>query len=90
MALTAAQLDRAQGVLLGTAAGDALGAGYEDVSCCYQQCGGLGDPGTVVRGQRNPPESGVTGLRRVVFAWSAGPGKFPGPVSPYGYPGGSR
>ncbi len=27
--LTARQLDRAQGVLLGTAAGDALGAGYE-------------------------------------------------------------
>ena len=29
MGLTAQQLDRAQGVLLGTAAGDALGAGYE-------------------------------------------------------------
>ncbi|MFD6356639.1 ADP-ribosylglycohydrolase family protein [Nocardia tengchongensis] len=29
MTLTAAQRDRAQGVLLGTAAGDALGAGYE-------------------------------------------------------------
>src|SRR5258708_20220266 len=29
MELTTAQLDRACGVLLGTAAGDALGAGYE-------------------------------------------------------------
>ena len=29
MKLTAAQLDRACGVLLGSAAGDALGAGYE-------------------------------------------------------------
>src|SRR5712691_8718231 len=29
MELTSAQLDRARGVLLGTAAGDALGAGYE-------------------------------------------------------------
>jgi ADP-ribosyl-[dinitrogen reductase] hydrolase len=27
--VTAAQLDRASGVLLGTACGDALGAGYE-------------------------------------------------------------
>ena len=32
LTLSSAQLDRACGVLLGTAAGDALGAGYEFAS----------------------------------------------------------
>jgi hypothetical protein len=47
MTLTTAQLDRACGVLLGTAAGDALGATYEFGPPPRRMTGGLAGRGRI-------------------------------------------